>query len=108
MIFAGLVAFVPALWFLPWWSVIFIAAGFGYVTRKGGFSLATACGITWAALAFIKDGRSAGLISARVSGMFQLPYPALIFVLVFTVGFVTALLCFYVGRLAARHSAVPG
>ncbi len=100
MIFFGMAILLPTIWFLPWWVPGFIAGGLGWASgsrASNAWQLALAGGGVAAALSFIKDGRHAGIISQRMSGLFSLPHPSLIFVMVFLVSGVTLFLCFQAG-----------
>lgn len=102
MIFAMLVAFLPVLWFLPWWAVIPVAAAFGWWSgphRGRALQCGLAAGLAWEALAFIKDGHNHGIVSQRISSMFNLPSQFLIFQVVLLVGFITAFLFFQAGAV---------
>jgi hypothetical protein len=56
-----------------------------------------AAAIAWAALAYLKDGHSHGLISQRMSGLFNLPAAPLIFLVMAALGAMTAFLFFKAG-----------
>lgn len=100
MMFFGMAVMIPVIWFLPWWSMGLASLWLGFISGprpRNAVTFACAAGLVWAALAFLKDGKSSGIISQRMSAMFTLPFPPLIFVLVFVLGFVTAFLCFRAG-----------
>lgn len=100
MMFFGMAILLPTIWFLPWWVPALIASGLGLVSgprTSNAWQIALAGGLVAAALAFIKDGRNAGIISQRMSGLFSLPHWSLIFVLVFFLTSLTLFLCFQAG-----------
>lgn len=100
MIFLSLALFLLCGWLLPWWATFLVAASLGGLLPGRFFrGLEVACGaaLAWAALAYVLDLRSFSMISVRMAGVFQLPGPVLIFVLMFGLGGVTALLGFQVG-----------
>lgn len=102
MFFFSLLVFLLGLWFLPWWSLALISVILGIATRttaRGRFTfhVTMAGAVAWAALAFVQDGRSFGLISKRMSALFSLPSTALIFLMMATLGGVTVLLGFKAG-----------
>ena len=100
MMFFGMVILLPTIWFLPWWVPALIAGGIGWISgprSSYAWQLALAGGLVSAALSFIKDGRNAGIISERMSGLFSLPHWSLIFLLVFLLSSVTLFLCFQAG-----------
>jgi hypothetical protein len=99
MIFAALGLFLLATWFLPWWSAALIGFALGWLSANWNMrwlapQVASAAALSWMALAYVQDGRSYGLISQRMAGVFGLPSAQLIFVLQGFLGFVTALLAF--------------
>lgn len=105
MFFFSLAVYAVCAWILPWWGIGMAAFCLGILhggTRTNAVQTAGAAGLVWACLAFILDGHSHGLISRRMAGLFNLPAPALMFVLMFVIGAVTALLCFWSGALGAR------
>ena len=100
MMFFGMAILLPTIWFLPWWVPALIAYGLGWIMgprTSNAWQIALAGGFVAAALSFIKDGRHAGIISQRMSGLFSLPHPSLVFVLVLILSFVTLFLCFQSG-----------
>lgn len=91
---------IPLLWFFPWWSLGVLGCILGLVdkaARQNSWKFALSAGLVWSALAFIKDGRSHGLISQRMSGLFYLPQPYLIFAVVFVVASVSGYLSYRAG-----------
>jgi len=97
MLFVSLGVLIPALWFLPWWTLSLLGFAAGFLSgpsRQRALQFSLCAGLVWAAEAFIKDGKNAGVISQRLSGLFDLPSVGLVFAVVFVVGFVTAFLFF--------------
>lgn len=95
MIYAALLIFIPVIWLLPWWMSMLLAAVTGFLTGqsfKMSVQVGLACGVTWAALAFIKDGSSSGIISHKIAGLLSLPSSGLIFAVLFTLGLATGFL----------------
>ena len=101
MFFFSLGLFSLAIWFLPWWGLGVTGLVLGFFIRDAkdftALQVALAGGLAWSALAFIQDGRSHGLISARMSGLFHLPSPVLMFAVVALLGAMTAGLPFQAG-----------
>ena len=96
---------MPVFWFFPWWGLPLIAAGVGVKLRGGlwrALQFSLAAGLISVAFAFTKDGRTQGLVSKRLMGLFSLPAASLSFALMFGVIFVTAFLCFFAGAELAR------
>jgi len=58
----------------------------------------SACGLAWAALAYVHDGRNFGLVSRRLGGLLQLPHPSLVFLIMGLLGLVTVFLCLQSGQ----------
>lgn len=109
MIFASLAFTVASLWWVGWWTLIPLSLIAGYFLDQypsRQWQQALASGVAWAALAFVRDGQSFGLISRRMSGAFNLPRPELIFGLVFVLGALTAWLWFRAGRFLRQCSAM--
>ncbi len=67
--------------------------------KKRDLQLAFSAAIAHAALAFYKDGRNLGLISKRMSGLFGLPQPELIFLVMAVLAFVTVWLGLRAGKI---------
>lgn len=87
-------------WFLPWWWIIVPGAVAGYYSSSswGGFAKAfVATAAVWLVIAYFFDFHAHGLVSARIGGLFHLPFAGLSFV-------VTAVL----GGLACGLSALSG
>lgn len=104
MFFFSLALFVVASWSAPWW----LAGGIGFamgslreMNAREALHFSSACGVAWAALAYVQDGRNFGLISRRVGGLFNLPHFSIVFLLMAILGFVTAFLGLQAG-LALR------
>ncbi len=112
MIFFGMALMLPVVWFLPWWCFVLFSVLAGALSGgvpRATWSFAFGAALIWPALAFIKDGRSAGVISQKLSALLSLPSPGLIFVVVFILAFVTAFLSFQTGatlRSARFHQPV--
>ena len=99
MIYLSLLILLPALWFGWWWLLPLIAFLSGLSLREQKpWHFAAGAGLAWSALAFIRDGELAGIVSERMSGAFFMPWGPLFFVIVFLVAFITAWLWFRVGR----------
>jgi hypothetical protein len=99
MIYLCLVLFLLCGWFLPWWGMAFLSFGLGLLLPERTWKVVLAAGIAWAALAYVLDGRSHGMISQRMAGLFGLPSPLLLLLLMGMIGAVTAGLCFKSGSL---------
>jgi hypothetical protein len=98
MFYFCLAVFLVVGWLCPWWALAVAALilGLAFPTASGrGVALAAA--VAWAALAYIKDGMSQGIISRRMSGLFSLPAAPLIFLLMAVLGAITALLFYKAG-----------
>jgi hypothetical protein len=103
MIYFSLALFLVAGWVLPWWALAVVALVLGFsFPQSRGRSVALAAAIAWAALAFIKDGHSHGIISQRMSGLFSLPAAPVMFVVMGVLGAVTAFLFFKAGSAIRR------
>jgi hypothetical protein len=90
---------------MPWWSLA--AAGlllgiFLPAKKARAVQVSAAAALAWAILAYILDGRSHGLISQRMSGLFGMPSPWLMFLLMALIGAVTALLNYQAGVFIRR------
>ena len=105
MFFLSLLIFLPCAGFLPWWSLSLGAFFLGGLRPSHALSVSGAAGISWAALAFIFDGRSHGLISQRMSGLFNLPWPWMIFLGMFMIAALTALLSYKVAEFLHQLTA---
>jgi hypothetical protein len=98
--FVSLLIFSISIAPLPWWSIVPVSvllgwwSGFSY---KGAIQSGVAAGLAWSGHAFFKDGQHYGLISRRMSGVFQLPYAWMIFVAVFLVAMITVFVWFQAG-----------
>jgi hypothetical protein len=96
MFFAGLIIFIACSLYLPWYAAtvvaLFIGLSFRQASLQQHLSLAVASGIAYAACAFMADGRNYGLISRRMSGLFMLPSPYLLFAVLFMISFISVLL----------------
>jgi hypothetical protein len=105
MMFFGMAILLPTIWFFPWWVPALVASGLGWMNgprpSSAAWQIALAGGLVTVALAFIKDGRNAGIISERMSGLFSLPHSSMIFALVFFLMFVTLFLCFQAGAVVS-------
>ena len=108
MIYLALLLTLPALWFFSWWLIIPISFGAGYFApQMSNIMFAFGVGGAWACLAFLKAERFGAIITERLSILFGLPHPALIYLLVFTVGFVTACLWFNLGKISKSSIRKP-
>jgi hypothetical protein len=97
VIYLSLAFLLPAFWFGAWWMAIPIAFVLGFwLQGKDAAKFALGCGAAWAALAFVRDGDSAGAVSYRMTGMFSLPSSG-IFLVILLLGFVTGFLWFKAG-----------
>lgn len=108
MIFASLALLIPTIWFLPWWALAPLATFAGYMNdgrSMRALQFSFSAGLVWCAMAFLKDGQNAGIISSRIAKMFSAPFSGFAFILVFAIGFLTALLFFQAGNVAARMRA---
>lgn len=104
MFFFSLAVFLLASWTLPWWGLALAAAVLGGLRPTGWCSdlqRGGAAALAWAALAYVQDGRNFGQVSRRLAGLFHLPRPALIFVVMALLAFVTAVLCAHAGAVLA-------
>ena len=100
MFYFSLAIFAVAAWVLPWWGFALIALALGFTMRASGFRLfAVGAGgaVAWASLAYVSDVRAHSLISVRMSSLFSLPNPALIFVVMAIIGGATAALNYQAG-----------
>jgi len=97
MLYLCLALFLLSGWFLPWWALGLLSLALGFVIDAQAWKVFLAGFVAWLALAFVLDGRSHGLISQRMSGLFSLPSPYLFLVVTALVGGVTAALCFKAG-----------
>lgn len=100
MFFFCLVVFLFTLWASSWWCFAAVSFVLGYLVQKVRvklFQVAAAGAIAWAALAFVQDGISHGLISKRMTALLGLPSPFLIFLLMAVLGALTAVLAFRAG-----------
>jgi hypothetical protein len=108
MFFFSLAVFAVCAWILPWWCLSLAALLMGVfftASRKSALQITASAGLVWAAMAWIWDGHSYGIISHRMAGLFNLPATVLIFVLMAAVGGVTALLSYLTGASVARISS---
>jgi hypothetical protein len=94
--FAGLIIFISCVIFLPWYAASVAAAVIGFVlpnaTVKTHLVLAASAGFASAAGAFMQDGRNYGLVSKRMGGLLMLPWPGMIFAVVFLFSFISVFL----------------
>lgn len=85
---------------MPWWGLGVVALILG-LTIPGKFKRALevsfAAGVAAAVLAYILDGRSHGLISQRMSGLFGLPFAPLIFLIMGIINALSAFLYYKAG-----------
>lgn len=102
MIFFALLIFLPLIWFAPWWALGLGSFVLGYTrvhTWKEQWTISLVAGMVWAALAFIRDGQSYGLISKRLSGLLGLPVSGGVFLIVLALGLLFSLLWLRSGAL---------
>lgn len=98
MIYFGLALLLPALWFGSWLLLAPLGFFAGYISRgEGAWKFGLASGLSWSALAFVRDGESGAIISQRLAGMLSLPGSGLLFLVIAILGFVTAYLWFKAG-----------
>lgn len=99
MIYLGLGLLLPAFWLGFWWLIfpLAFALGFAMGDRRSPSGFALGAGLVWSALAFLRDGETAGVISARMAGMFSLPGSMGFFFVILLIGFVTAWLWYAAG-----------
>ncbi len=103
MVFAWIVLSFLLFKFSPWWGIVLVGLVVGFA-RPGklflDLQLALVSGAVAMAMAFYSDGRHLGLISKRMSGLFSLPVPDLMFAMMFVLFFTTVLLALQSGRAA--------
>jgi hypothetical protein len=97
MLYLSLFLFLLCGWLLPWWCLALMSFALGIFLRGSAWKVGAAAALAWAGLAYILDGRSHGLISQRMSGLFGMPAPYFIFVLMAAMGGITATLFFKAG-----------
>jgi len=93
MIFLSALLFLICLSILPWWSVWLASFALGVFLPSGWkrtLNVALAAAACHMAVAFVKDGGSHGLISARISQLFQLPNSYYLFGIMGALGFILA------------------
>jgi hypothetical protein len=99
MFFFCLALFLLCGWLLPWWGLALIAFFLGIAFNGKARHVALAAAAAWTALAYIHDGQSHGIIARRMAGLFGLPSPYLIFLLMAILGALTALFFFQAGAV---------
>jgi hypothetical protein len=95
MFYLALILFSVCAWWAPWWAIAPVALVVGVLMENDGktiFKSALAAGLAWAATAFLLDGRSLGLVSRRLAGLFSLPSIYFVYILTGLMGFITAFL----------------
>ena len=105
MFFFSLALFLAVSWTLPWWvsALAGLVLGLNRVPGwKDSLTFSSGAGLAWAALSYVQDGRNYGLISRRLAGMFSLPSPLLVYVVMGLLGFVTVFLCSQSGAAMRR------
>jgi hypothetical protein len=99
--------------FLPWWIIAPVAFGLalwkGASPRQAFWSGFGAIVFSWAATALVIHLRNEGILTAKVAGLFSLPFPALLIAITALVGGLVgglaALSGFYWQRLLLPRSA---
>lgn len=106
MIWALLFLVLFSSWFLPWWIYLVWAFLVGWKTHSAGKAFVTGflgTGLAWVMVAYYQDMRGESLISERLAGMFSLPHPSLVYVVVLVLsGLSSALFCvagFYLSEI---------
>lgn len=106
MFFAGLIIFIACTLYLPWYAASIMALLIGFFIRfatlRQHLVLAASAGLANGACAFMADGRNYGLVSKRMSGLFSLPTPGLIFVTLFVMSFLSVFLWLRGGSVLRR------
>ncbi len=95
MILFCLAVFFLTGWFLPWWAVPIVAIGVGFILPghlSRTLKVMVAAGLSAATCAYLLDGSSHGLISQRMSQLFNLPSSICIFGLMAVISVIGALL----------------
>ncbi len=108
MFFFGLALSAAVIWLLPWWALPLTAFLIGFMLPYKFhyvWSFSLSAGLAMAALSFVRDGQSHGLISKRMAGLLSLPTPTLLFAVIFILGFVTAALWMQAGLVLSKRSA---
>jgi hypothetical protein len=107
LFFFSLGLFLVLAWSFPWWMSALAAFALGCcMLRVTVWPLLGAAFLANAALAYVQDGSNYGLVSQRLAGLFNLPAPALIFLVMGIWGAATALVCVQAGR-SVRSFLVP-
>jgi hypothetical protein len=101
--------------FLPWWIIALVAFALalwkGTSSRQAFWSGFAAIVFLWAATALVIHLRNEGILTARIAGLFALPFPTLMILITALVGGLigglAALSGFYWQRLLLPRAAKP-
>lgn len=101
MFFMSLAIWAPLQIFAPWWSVPLVAVliGFSFLwSMRAIIQCGLAAGLSHAMLAFYFDGFHRGGVSERLAGLFQMPWPEVVYLLVGAISLVSVVLGVSVGE----------
>ena|ERR1035437_9375217 len=100
MFYFSLFIFLICAWTLPWWGIAAVAFILGLIMPgkfKRAWEVSFAAGVAASVLAYVLDGRSHGLISQRMSGLFGLPFAPAIFLVMGILTGITVFLYYQAG-----------